>query len=177
MKCKLLNIRIGNDLNIYGGITLIKYPKSKISIGNNVSIIANKKRATSCCGDDLFRIRTFSTSSRITIDDYCSFGGGGSLSCQSTFIKIGYKSYIGPNIQIVDSDFHSLDVSTRDKPDIKANKGVEIKNNVFIGMNVTILKGVTIGENSIVGANSVVSASLESNSIYAGNPAKFIRKI
>lgn len=51
---------------------------------------------------------------------------------------------------------------------------VIIGNNCFIGMNSIILKGSTIGDNVIIGAGSVVSGRLESNSVYAGNPAKKI---
>ncbi|QLL74726.1 acyltransferase [Lactobacillus crispatus] len=49
-----------------------------------------------------------------------------------------------------------------------------IGNNVFIGWGATILGGSTIGDNVIIGANSVVSGEVESNSVYAGNPAKKI---
>ena len=51
---------------------------------------------------------------------------------------------------------------------------VIIKDHVFIGANTTVLPGVIIGENSIVGAGSVVVKSIESNSVYAGVPAKRI---
>lgn len=51
---------------------------------------------------------------------------------------------------------------------------VKIGNNVFIGINSIILKGVTIGDNVIIGAGSVVNKNCESNSVYAGNPAKKI---
>ena len=54
---------------------------------------------------------------------------------------------------------------------------VVIEDNVFIGARCIILKGVTIGENSVVGAGSVVTKSIPANEIWAGNPAKFIRKI
>lgn len=54
---------------------------------------------------------------------------------------------------------------------------VVIKNGVFIGANSIILKGVTIGEKAIVGAGSVVTRSIPDGEIWAGNPAKFIRKI
>lgn len=47
-----------------------------------------------------------------------------------------------------------------------------IGNNCFIGWGATILGGTTIGDNVIIGANSVVSGHIESNSVYAGNPAK-----
>ena len=63
--------------------------------------------------------------------------------------------------------------------DIKNTKKapVIINDNVFIGAHSTILKGVTVGENSIVGACSVVSRDIPKNEIWAGNPARFIRKI
>ncbi|MEI3417887.1 MAG: DapH/DapD/GlmU-related protein [Blautia sp.] len=54
---------------------------------------------------------------------------------------------------------------------------VVIKNGVFIGANSIILKGVTIGEKAIIGAGSVVTRSIPDGEIWAGNPARFIRKI
>ena len=52
-----------------------------------------------------------------------------------------------------------------------------IKSKASIGSNSTILCGITIGNNSIIGAGSTVIKNIDDNSIYAGNPAKFIRKI
>lgn len=37
--------------------------------------------------------------------------------------------------------------------------------------------GITIGENAVVGAGSVVTHDVEPDTLVAGNPAKFIRKI
>lgn len=51
---------------------------------------------------------------------------------------------------------------------------VKLGNNVFIGCNSIVLCNVRIGDNVIVGAGSVVTDDLESNGVYAGNPAKFI---
>ena len=56
-------------------------------------------------------------------------------------------------------------------------KPVEIKDGVFVGAHSIILKGVTIGEGSIIGAGSVVTKSIPAGEVWAGNPAKFIRKI
>ncbi|PSW57534.1 LbetaH domain-containing protein [Photobacterium leiognathi] len=53
---------------------------------------------------------------------------------------------------------------------------VYISSNVWLGEGVVVLPGVTIGENTIVGANSVVSKNLDSNCIYAGNPARLIKR-
>lgn len=49
---------------------------------------------------------------------------------------------------------------------------VKIGNNVFIGNKATILGGTSIGDNVIIGANSLVKGTLDSNSVYAGNPAR-----
>lgn len=51
---------------------------------------------------------------------------------------------------------------------------VVIGNNVFVGVNTTILPNVHIGDNVIVGAGSVVTKDVPSNSVVAGNPARFI---
>lgn len=56
-------------------------------------------------------------------------------------------------------------------------KSVHIQKNAWIGANAIILPGVTVGENAIVGAGSVVTKNVPADSIVAGDPAKFIRKI
>lgn len=56
-------------------------------------------------------------------------------------------------------------------------KAVHIGDNVFIGWGATILAGTQIGENVIIGANSVVSGEVQSNSVYAGNPARKIMSL
>ena len=53
---------------------------------------------------------------------------------------------------------------------------VHIKKNAFIGMGTIITKPVTIGENVIIGAGSVVTKDIPNNEVWAGNPAKFIKK-
>ena len=51
---------------------------------------------------------------------------------------------------------------------------IVVGNNVFIGIRTIILPGVTIGNNVIIGAGSIVSNDVESNSVYAGVPARRI---
>lgn len=56
--------------------------------------------------------------------------------------------------------------------------GITIGNNVHIGQRSMVLQGVEITNNVVVGANSTVTKSLlEEKAIYAGTPAKFVRKI
>jgi len=53
---------------------------------------------------------------------------------------------------------------------------VVIGDGVFIGMNTLIVKSVEIGDNAVIGAGSVVVDDIPADEIWAGNPAKFIRK-
>ena len=52
-----------------------------------------------------------------------------------------------------------------------------LKDRVVVWANSVICGGVVIGENSIIGANSLVVKDVPPNSVYAGNPAKFIREV
>lgn len=54
---------------------------------------------------------------------------------------------------------------------------VTIGDGVFMGWGATILCGTTIGNNVIVGAQAVVSGKVDSDSVYAGNPAKKIMSL
>lgn len=108
----------------------------------------------------------------------------GARISNSTFIcwnniYIGEHVYIGGDCKIYDTDFHSVKYYNRIKKidnDIKSNP-ICIKKGAFIGTGSIILKGVTIGEKSIIGAGSVVSRDIPDNEIWAGNPARFIKKV
>ena len=51
-----------------------------------------------------------------------------------------------------------------------------IGNDVWIGNNVIIKSGVTIGDGAVIGMGSVVTKNVGKYEIWAGNPAKLIRK-
>ena len=53
---------------------------------------------------------------------------------------------------------------------------IEIGENTFIGVNTIICKSVKIGANAIIGAGSVVTRDIPDNEIWAGNPARLIKK-
>jgi acetyltransferase-like isoleucine patch superfamily enzyme len=53
---------------------------------------------------------------------------------------------------------------------------VVIKKGAFIGTSTIITKPITIGEGAVVGAGSVVTKNIPDMEIWAGNPARFIRK-
>ncbi len=58
-------------------------------------------------------------------------------------------------------------------------KPISLGNNVIVGQRAMLLPGVTVPDNVVIGAASVVTkgCKMESNKIYAGNPARFMRDI
>ncbi len=93
-------------------------------------------------------------------------------------IQIEDNVLIGAGCKIYDNDFHSMCYEERingtDNPLVAP---IFIRRGSFIGAHSIILKGVEIGEESVVGAGSVVTRNIPSNELWAGNPAKFVRKL
>lgn len=145
-----------------------------VSIGNNV--IFTSKTKYNMVGLTKPCSILVQKNASLHIGDHTGFSGV-SIFC-STSIIIGQYCNIGGNVFIWDTDFHPLDSDERrcNSSNIK-KEPITIGNNVFIGANSLILKGVTIGNNSVVGAGSVVTKNISDREIWAGNPAKLIRKI
>jgi acetyltransferase-like isoleucine patch superfamily enzyme len=105
----------------------------------------------------------------------CVFSFGVILSC-SINIEMGSDVWVGEYTSIRDSS-HQFSIEhplsqTNDK-----KMPIKIGSNVWIGKNALILPGVVIGDNVIIAAGSVVKGECISNSLYAGNPAVFIKQL
>lgn len=95
-------------------------------------------------------------------------------------ITIGKYVNIGAGSMIFDTDFHSLSWEDRRNGadwEKRRKKPVRIGDDVFIGAECLILKGVTIGNKAIIGAGSVVTCDIPEGEIWAGHPARFVRKL
>ncbi len=96
-------------------------------------------------------------------------------------IKCGVQIWDG--ITIEDNVQVGANVSfTNDKYPRAKNKDwkllrTKVCKGASIGAGSTILPGLTIGENALVGAGSVVTCDIPAGEVWAGNPARFIRKI
>jgi len=75
---------------------------------------------------------------------------------------------------ISDADWHGI--YDRAEP-VGKTKPIILEDNVWIGDSAIICKGVTIGANSIIGAGAVVTKNVPANSVYAGNPARLVKKL
>jgi 2,3,4,5-tetrahydropyridine-2,6-dicarboxylate N-acetyltransferase len=54
---------------------------------------------------------------------------------------------------------------------------VIIEDNVLIGANAVVLEGVKVGKGAVVAAGSIVVRNVEPNTVVAGVPAKFLKKV
>lgn len=53
---------------------------------------------------------------------------------------------------------------------------IVLEDGCFLGINTIITKPLTIGRNSVVGAGSVVTKDIPPNEVWAGNPARFLKR-
>lgn len=84
-------------------------------------------------------------------------------------ISVGDDVTLASNVRILAHDASTAKAGAHTKIGI-----VKIGNNVFIGADSIVLCNTRIGNNVIIGAGSVVTHDVRSNSVYAGNPAKYI---
>lgn len=119
----------------------------------------------------------FSPKSSIVIGN--NVGISGSTICARERITIGDNVLIGSGCIITDGDAHPIGWEDRKEGrNEKINSApISIGNDVFIGARSIILKGVTIGDRSVIGAGSVVTKNVPADCIFAGNPAKEIKKL
>lgn len=101
-------------------------------------------------------------------------GASGSAIVAMKSIEIEEGVGLGANADVYDTDFHPVNPA---KSEEILAVPVRICKKVWVGGHSKVLKGVTIGENSVIGAGSIVTSSVESNSLYAGVPAKKIKDI
>tara|TARA_Y100000590_G_scaffold448044_1_gene584129 strand:- start:341 stop:718 length:378 start_codon:yes stop_codon:yes gene_type:complete len=95
---------------------------------------------------------------------------------QSNQIKLNDRSVISPCTVLISTSY-PYKSNLRFKKDFIKNEKIEIEEDVWVGSNCTILPGVKRKKNSTLGAGSVLTKNIESNQIWYGNPAKFIKII
>ena len=139
-----------------------------ISIGDYPTMVASP--------DNYIHLTTWSLEDHegeISIGNFCLLTPGVRIASASK-ITIGDGCMFANSAYISDADWHGI--YDRAEP-VGKTKPIVLKDNVWIGDSAIICKGVTIGKNSIIGAGAVVTKDVPENSIYAGNPAKLVKKL
>lgn len=170
---KRRRVTCGKGVRINGCIRI--YGQGEIWLDNGVSI--NSCRRANPIGGDAVTILNTVNSGKIVIGEGCGISNSAIVACRS--VEIGKNVRIGGGCQIFDNDFHSLNYEkriSRNDDDIAAAP-VVIKDGAFLGARCLVLKGITIGKYSVVGAGSVVTKDIPDGEIWAGNPARFIKRL
>ena len=157
------NIFIKNNTNRQGAI----------SIGKNV-VINSSIRANPVSG---IRTKLYAMING-SIDIGNNVGLSNCTIISNNKIIIEDNVLVGAGTIIIDTDFHSSIYKERIEHILIENdqSSIKICEGAFVGANCIILKGVIIGKESVIGAGSVVTKTIPDNEIWAGNPARFIRK-
>lgn len=174
---KINGVKCGKKCCLEGRIWLSVEDGAKVSVGNGCHITGG--RFVNRIGRNLASSLSAAKGATLTIGDGCGISSTCIWARKS--IVIGNNVNIGADCLIMDHDAHSLDPQKRhvfaDDFAGTAAAPICIADDVLIGAKVIVLKGVAIGARSIVGAGSMVTCDIPADEIWAGNPAKFIRKI
>ena len=151
----------------------MKFKKKKTSIknvkfGKNVTII-EPVNLYGCEIEDNCFIGPF-----VEIQDNVKIGKNTRIQSH-TFIcsnvNIGENCFVGHGVCFINDKFTNRKIETNKKKLLKTR----VESDVLIGSNSTILP-ITIHSRAVIGAGSVVTKNCSKKKIYAGNPAKEIKK-
>lgn len=155
-------MRLSDNVVVERGVTLSAGgEKSFIEIGTNSYLSSN------CI------IKTFEgwikMGRNCTVNEFAILFGYGGL-------EIGNDVRIAPQVRIITMDHIYDDPKTPiHLQGIQAN-GINIEDDVWLGIGVTVLDGVTIGKGAVIGAGAVVTKDIPPYSVAVGVPAKVIKK-
>lgn len=96
------------------------------------------------------------------------------ISDKSCKLIIGNRVALGPRVTLILSSDANWSNLMKKIPYIRDK--IVLEDDCWIGAGVTILPGITIGKMSIIGAGSVVTKNVPPYSVFAGVPAKYIKK-
>lgn len=104
-----------------------------------------------------------------SFNPYCVVYGHGGL-------RIGNGVRIAAHTVIVPANhgFDDLSLPIGDQP--LSKQGIVIKDDVWLAAGVRVVDGVTIANGCVIAAGAVVTRSTEPGGIYAGVPARLLRK-
>ena len=132
-------------------------------------------------GNNCFLAETATLIGDVKTGDNCSIWFNAVLRGDVHYIRIGNNTNIQDNA-VVHATYKKSPTNIGNYVTIAHGAiihGCTIKDNVMIGMNAVVLDNAIVNSNSIIAAGSVVTKGtvVESGCVYAGIPAKKIKKI
>lgn len=147
-----------------------------VSLGANVKISAFVNLYGCSIGDNTKLGAFVEIQKGVAIGKDCKISSH-TFICEG--VTVQDKVFIGHNVTFINDRYPRATISdgslqTEEDWDVVPTL---VEKGASIGSSVTILCGVTIGAGAMVGAGSVVTKSVPPGEIWAGNPAKFLKKV
>lgn len=163
-------------VKLIGKPIIKKHPNSLIRIEKGVTLVSDVNGNVAGISHPVI-LSTMAEGAEIIIGK--DSGLSGATICARTRVELGEYVGIGVNVSIYDHDFHPLNPYLRKYHNNEhiISKPIKIGDFAWVGGHSIILKGVTIGNGAVLGAGSVLAEDIPELCVYAGNPAKFIKKI
>jgi len=141
-----------------------------VKFGERVRVVTPANIYECAIGDDCF-IGPF-----VEIQKGVVIGNGSKVQSHAficELVTIGDHCVISHGVMFINDTFSTGGPANRNRELWKATR---IGNHVSIGTNSTILP-VTVCDHVVIGAGSVVTKNISVSGIYAGNPARLLRKL
>lgn len=158
----------------------LKYPGLKIDrktvLGRNCKIVCVDGGKLEIINSSISEgVLLFADSEAKLLIDHVNIGRYTTIASKMA-ITIHYKTMIAEMVVIRDMDHVvSSDLSEAELNNYNVSP-IIIGKHAWIASKATILKGVTIGDYSIIAASAVVTKPVPPGELWAGIPAKFLKK-
>lgn len=146
-----------------------------------MALIKEVRGFTPEIGDNVYLAENATIIGDVIIGKDCSIWFNAVLRGDVNSIRIGNRVNVQDGT-VIHTLYQKSTVEIGDDVSIGHNvvvHGAKIENGALIGMGSILLDHVVVGEGAIVAAGSVVlsGTQIEPGSIYAGTPAKFVKKV
>lgn len=162
--------------NLITGINKMEQPRliesqiRDVEFGRNVTVVTPANLYGFKIGDDSFIGPFVEIQRDVVIGKRCKIQSHAFI-CE--LVSIGDDCVISHGVMFINDLFQTGGPARGNKTLWKAT---QVGNHVSIGTNATILP-VKICDHVVIGAGSVVTKDIAASGIYAGNPAKLIRRL
>jgi carbonic anhydrase/acetyltransferase-like protein (isoleucine patch superfamily) len=146
-----------------------------------MALIVPVRGFTPQIGKDCFLAENATIVGDTVIGDGCSIWFNAVLRGDVNWIKIGNHVNIQDG-SVLHTLYEKSTITIGDYVSVGHNvtiHGATVKDNALIGMGSTLLDHVVVGEGAIVAAGAVVTSGtiIEPGTLWAGVPAKFVKKV
>lgn len=146
-----------------------------------MALIKEVRGVTPVIGKNVYLADNATVIGDVVMGDDCSIWFNTVLRGDVNSIRIGNRVNIQDG-SVLHTLYQKSTIEIGDDVSVGHNvviHGAKIENGALIGMGAIVLDQVVVGEGAIIAAGSVVltGTQVEPGSIYAGTPAKFVKKV